>query len=146
MIKNIINGFSQNKIQVVSGQQCVVKNQFIEQFITHLKDNLNARDDLIYRYNLEDILVRLEFEDDFLKFKNGLEHAVGEQLENTSEQIYLIFEQIQHAKYLFPFIANLKNLNPEHIHILITSAINLTSDEDFTTFFSAIFSILFRIV
>ncbi len=127
MFDNVFVGFSKGKIQVVTGQRCVVKDRFVNLLIS--KHNIKA--EIIYHYHLDDILTRLNFEEDFLDFKARFEKSLGQKLELLSHPVYFIFDQIQSAKQLFPLIANLKKINRKQIHILLTSSINLANDKDY---------------
>ncbi|HEX9974377.1 MAG TPA: DUF4143 domain-containing protein, partial [bacterium] len=127
MFDRVLTGFSNQKIQVITGQRCVIKDRVFDQ----LKQKLDVDPGTIYHYNLDDILTRLDFEETLEDFKSRFEKSSGQKLEHLPHPVYFIFEQIQSAKQLFPLIANLKKINPKQIHILLTSAINLADDPDY---------------
>ena len=127
MFDRVLAGFSKGKIQIITGQRCVIKDRFVDQ----LTSKLHIEADKIYHYHLDDILTRLEFEEEPLDFKTRFEKSSGKKLELLPHSIYFVFEQIQNARQLFPLIANLNRINPKQIRILLTSSINLANDPDY---------------
>lgn len=127
MFDTIFTGFSNQKIQIITGQRCVIKDRVID----HVKQKLDVDPGVIFHYNLDDILTRLEFEVDPGEFIARFEKSSGQKLQHLPHPVYFFFEQIQSAKQLFPLIANLKKINPKQVHILLTSSINLTDDPEY---------------
>ena len=127
MFDSILAGFSKGKIQVITGQRCVIKDRFVD----ILTSKLNIEAETIYHYHLDDVLTRLDFEVELMDFKAQIERSVGQKLELLEHPVYFVFDQIQSAMHLFPLIAKLKETNRKQIHILLTSSINLTNDPNY---------------
>jgi predicted AAA+ superfamily ATPase len=134
MFDRVLAGFSNQKIQVITGQRCVIKDRVIDQ----VKQKLDVDPGAIFHYNLDDILTRLDFEIDPGDFTARFEKSSRQKLAHLPHPVYFVFEQIQSAKQLFPLIANLKRINPKQVHILLTSSINLADDPDYVQYLAPI--------
>ncbi len=143
MITKIIEGFSSHRIQIISGPRSVVADQIVVKLIDQLKLRLNVVESAVHRFDLNDILVKIAFEGDFSSFIKWFENVSAVRLGDLSQPVLFIFEQIQNARHLFPLIAQLKNIDAQHIHILLTSSIDLTNDSGYRTYLSPISEIHF---
>lgn len=136
MNHRILEGFDKGRIQIIVGQRLALKHNAVMLAIDYIRTNTGADQNNIFVFDLDDILTRLDFEEDFDSFLHELEKAIGGDLKSLSHPIYLIFNQVENARNLFPFIASLNTINPRHIHILLTSSTELRTDPDYNTHFS----------
>ncbi|MBN1154564.1 ATP-binding protein [candidate division KSB1 bacterium] len=132
----ILEGFSKGRIQIIAGQRGVLKYNTVQTAVDFIKKHTGIEEHAIFTFDLDDILIRLNFEENFDSFQHELERAIGHKLESISLPTYLIFNQVENARNLFPFIAKLKTINPQHIRIMLTSSIDLRNDPDYATCFS----------
>lgn len=122
-------------MQIISGQRCVTKREAVEKFVDILNVNEFVDSSHIHIFDLDDLLTRLDFEEDFTSFKVQIETSLETSIESLTHPVYLIFKQVENATHLFPYIAKLRMKNPEKLKILLTSSINLEANIDYRKYF-----------
>ncbi len=132
--EKIKTNLTNENIIVIQGQRSVGKHSFLKKIIHYLKEEQKVPAEHIFYYGLDDILVQLAFKDEFDAFKNELELATGQTLENLQQPIYLFFEQVQNNLELLELISNIRRICPTKIKVVLTSSVDLSTGKVFQKF------------
>lgn len=129
--KKLISAISTNKIQLIMGPRYVGKHDLLNRVIQHLREEQKVPSERIFHFSLDDILVQLEFIEDFSHFVNDIENRIGQPITGLSEPVYFFFDQIQNYLSLAELIVSLYTTNPDKIKIIISSSVNLENDKTY---------------
>ncbi|MGP8329714.1 MAG: ATP-binding protein [Methanosarcinaceae archaeon] len=131
ILANIQRGLTGDKIPVICGPRYFGKHDAIKELRRFLENEKKVPANRIQVFDLDNILVQLAINEDVEQFKSNLEKSIGEQLEKLTSPVYLFFEQLQNSIALVKHIAEIKQLNPAQIKIVVSASINLESNQDF---------------
>ena len=130
-IEKIDRIVKQGKILLLLGQRNSGKRKIIEEFASKLMNSEGVDPGRVFGFDLDDILERLDLEENIFFFKEKIEQRLGKSLADVKKPVVIVFLQIQNLPKIFSAIARLKESNPANIVILMTSSINLTDNKAF---------------